>query len=281
MKTVEKSIVDAEETMRVLLESKLGQTGANPAWLTRLAEIYRRQGKLDQAAETYRRANDLQPDAGAIFGYSSPCRPLDQPHPAPFVCVDDFLPEAEIQELNQYALANQKIFAEALVGQDNEINTTQRKGLILRELGEFRGKLKQQAIARLPEVLDKLARERFEISTFEVEVSNHLDGHFFGVHYDDYPGVAHRQLNMVLFVHDTPARFTGGDLLLHDHAPAHLDARSDQLVFNGYTRFIPRRNRAVFFLPSYFHEVTPVHLAENDFAAGRLAVVAHFGVARR
>lgn len=101
----------------------------------------------------------------------------------------------------------------------------------------------------------------------ESEVVCHTEGGRFGRHTDDAYGAGGRVLTCVYYLHRTPARFTGGDLLLHD--PARLDGPQGPIEF---TRMAPSDNTALFFPADACHEVRGVHSDVTDPLHGRVSI---------
>lgn len=101
----------------------------------------------------------------------------------------------------------------------------------------------------------------------EGEVVCHTEGGRFGRHADDAYGSVGRVLTCVYYLHRQPARFTGGDLLLHD---AKSDDRPEDPI--GFTRFRPEHNTAVIFPAHVDHEVTIVHSDVTNPLEGRVSI---------
>jgi hypothetical protein len=148
-------------------------------------------------------------------------------------------------------------------------------------VGEVRLSLRMPAPAAVLERLVPALRDAIErrglveafrlgrrpLGNVESEVVCHTEGGRFGRHTDDAYGSGPRVLTCVYYLHHRPARFTGGDLLLHDIRPA---GGSDDPI--AFTRFPPADNTVVIFPADVGHEVTEVRSDAADALQGRVSI---------
>ena len=121
----------------------------------------------------------------------------------------------------------------------------------------------------LPQVLDQLGMEQFNIAEVEMQVTASNDGDFFHFHSDNgSERVASRHLTFVYFFHREPRQFEGGELRIHD-------ARLEDGVYvseGSYQTIVPQQNQIVFFPCELLHEITPVNCASQQFADSRFTL---------
>lgn len=111
--------------------------------------------------------------------------------------------------------------------------------------------------------------EPFAIGRTEVQLTVHRSGDVFRPHIDTVPGrgvIAGHRVTFVYYFHRKPRRFSGGDLLLFDTAPA-LGACGAH-----YTRIVPSHNSILFFPSSLFHHVLPVVCESAHAEHGRFTL---------
>jgi SM-20-related protein len=125
----------------------------------------------------------------------------------------------------------------------------------------------------LPTVVARMRLAPFELRALEIHALVYRDGDFFRVHRDTGPDNT-RRMTFVYYVHTSPKRFSGGDLLLYDtyfHPGEHRPG-SRQFDSNGRTRLSAIDNEIVFFPSEYYHEVAPVSDVGDDVRRARIAI---------
>ena len=246
--------------------------------LVRLGAVQRGKGDLAVALETYQRVTGLcpgHPEAswlGAVLSGSALPDGLapEGTAPVPFVRMTDFLPRERCDDLLAEVVAERERFVPAKVG-DGEVDLDMRHALVapprIRRkvrswfVPRLRGVV-ESVLARLPAVCD-LGAYRVEL-----DVTAHLNGHFFKVHRDwNEKRTPHRRISYAWYFHREPRRFSGGDLLLSD-----TDRETERYVPGAFTRIDPQHNSIVFFPSGCWHQITPVHGGGDDFGDGRFTV---------
>jgi SM-20-related protein len=193
--------------------------------------------------------------------------------PAQCVVLDEFLAPEEVSDLMQFTIEHEAEFqASEVVSPSSErgvVNYEHRRSRVLMELGTYEGLLLERIKAVLPEVLEKLGMEKFDISTVEAQITASNHGDFFQFHSDNgNDRVASRHLTFVYFFHREPRQFDGGELRIHD---ARL--QDGAYVSEGsYRTVVPRQNQIVFFPCELLHEITPVKCTSQVFADGRFTL---------
>jgi hypothetical protein len=261
-----------------LCQERLKSNPGNRALLCSLAEVYRKQGKLIDAAAVYDRLACLDPndrEAGymhAVFG--GPELPIGPKgiRAAPFVLFKNFLPPECHDALLPFALSVREQFVSARAG-------TLRPKAGARETLEFCGewfgvKLFHDAISKvLPSVLPRLQVQPFAIDVLDVQLRAYLDGHFYKAHMDapaNSPIVNRRVLNYVYYFHRLPKPYSGGELLVFD-----TDVEADKFTKSRFTRVVPEDNSIIFFVPNFYHCVLPVRCPSKDFSDSRFVINGH------
>ena len=192
-----------------------------------------------------------------------------------WVRVVDFLSPAEHRRLLDHVLAHQDAFHESgIIGQDGKLGVLDygfRRSRTLDDarLEEVWEMFERRLAAIVPAVRRELGVPWFPVGKVERQLTVHGTGGFFAPHVDTgSPVVASRRISCVYYFHETPPRFTGGELRLYDTwvtpngttgAPTH-------------TTLAAVDNSIVFFPSDAFHEVCPVEPASDAFGDSRFTV---------
>lgn len=184
----------------------------------------------------------------------------------PHLVLRDFLDEATVGGLLDYAQAHQSDFAPTKLG-SKAVNPSFRVSVGLSDLGKYRQALKTRILDLVPRLIAELQVTPFESPKLETELVAHGDGAFYKRHidtqtarYDDISQI--RVLSGVYYFHAEPRGFEGGALRLFaigaDPAP--------------YIDIEPVRNSFLVF-PSWApHEVRPVICPSHKFIDSRFAI---------
>lgn len=244
----------------VLARQALRSPGASASTLMGLAQLCRRAGALEEAA-------DLAALAAARGGTAPDVLAAEA-----LVRIVGFLPAAEraaYWDEGQHLLPSAAPSKVKDPERISRVNPESRCSLNLTLSGATR-----QSFARL---VRRAAAERGVAETLDVALEGgervdvcmtcHGDGAFFRAHADTsetiYPD---RLVSFVYYLHRTPKPFSGGDLLLYDRAS------NDGYSPLHYTRVPPADNTLIFFRSDAFHEVQPIHSASRDPADGRFTI---------
>jgi len=251
----------------------------NSLWLTK-ETLYRRMGKLSEAAEIAQKRT--QPSVGAnlsaTLGRGFSLKPIPQQQDknykaCPVFVVDDFLPIETTAELINYVVSLKTSFRKAKVDSDNPtFSPEKRQTLVLYDENKFQQYFLDFLTNNFERICGELDMPAFNISKIEIKHTNHLDGGFFHVHSDnpdkfEKPG---RAISWLYYFHQSPKMFQGGDLLVFD-----TNLETNFYDEGSFTKIVPMHNRLVAFPSWYYHTVTPVKLANNNFSDGRMAVAGH------
>jgi Rps23 Pro-64 3,4-dihydroxylase Tpa1-like proline 4-hydroxylase len=183
----------------------------------------------------------------------------------PYVVVRDFLDQADVIELLDYAVAHEANFIPTGVGKAT-INRSVRFSAVLRDLGRFKSLLTDKLVPMLPQFIDRLRVSQFDFSGLETELVAHGDGAFYKQHidtqtarYDEVKSI--RVLSGVYYFNADPKAFTGGSLRLF------AIGAKDQ-----FADIEPVCNSLLVF-PSWApHEVLPVSCPSKRFIDSRFAI---------
>ena len=196
-----------------------------------------------------------------------------------YVRMMDFLAPEEHRRLLDHVLAHKDAFQESgIVGPDGESGVVDygvRKSRTLdnQRLEDMWEMFERRLAGILPAVRRELGMPWFSVNKIERQLTVHGTGDFFGPHVDTGTAiVAKRRISCVYYFHETPRRFTGGELKLYDNwvtptgstgAPTH-------------TTLAPVDNSIVFFPSDAFHEVCPVQPGSDAFGDSRFTVTIWF-----
>jgi SM-20-related protein len=185
----------------------------------------------------------------------------------PHLVLRDFLDEATVLGLLDYALSRQSQFEPTQLG-SGRLDPSFRVSMGLRDLGGYRQVLKRKILDLLPALLSQLRLGACESPTLETQLVAHGDGAFYRRHIDTQTGrrdeVARiRMLSGVYYFHAEPRVFSGGALRLYPVFGK--DARN-------FVDIEPMRNSLLVF-PSWApHEVMPVSCPSKRFIDSRFAI---------
>ncbi|MGH9494145.1 MAG: 2OG-Fe(II) oxygenase [Candidatus Sulfotelmatobacter sp.] len=193
--------------------------------------------------------------------------------PAQCVVLDEFLAPQELEELTRFTLGHENDFRSSeVVEPDSEggvVNYEHRRSCVLMDLQQHQTVMLERIKSVLPQVLDQLGMEEFNIADVEAQVTASNDGDFFHFHTDDSSEqVAVRHLTFVYFFHRVPRQFEGGELRIHD---ARLED-ANYVSEGSYQTIVPQQNQIVFFPCELLHEITPVKCSSQAFADSRFTL---------
>ena len=258
------------------------RAAANPndvRTLNTLGQIYRKQGRLAEAAVVYARLAALTPDdarvralAAILRGDAPPEWPANEPlQPAPFALIRDFAPPAFHQTLLPTVLAApEEAVVASTVGRD-QYRPDLRQSFTVAGLQALQSAFWDVVAAALPAIVPRLQVPAFRVGGREVRIRTYRAGNFFEVHRDNsIPETADRQVSFVYFFHREPRRYTGGDLLLFDTSP---DSKRPPVT--NFTRIIPVDNAIVLFPSRFYHAVVPVQCSSPDPGDSRFVINGH------
>lgn len=189
------------------------------------------------------------------------------------VVLDEFLAPQELEALTRFTLEHEADFHASEIYSPNAengvINYDYRRSRVLMDLAEQQDMILGRIKSVLPQVVEKLGMEEFNIADVEVQITASNDGDFFHIHDDNgSEGVSTRHLTFVYFFHREPRAFEGGELLIHD---ARLEG--NQYVSDGtYQTIVPQRNQIVFFPCELQHEIAAVKCPSQLFADSRFTL---------
>lgn len=189
------------------------------------------------------------------------------------VVLDEFLAPQELEELTRFALEHEADFNVSEVvsphADSGVVNYEHRRSRVLMNLAQHQNLMLERIKSVLPQVLDQLGMEPFNIAEVEMQATASNDGDFFHFHSDNgSERVASRYLTFVYFFHREPRQFEGGELLIHDSR-----LKNGVYVSEGsYQSIVPQQNQIVFFPCELLHEITPVNCASRQFADGRFTL---------
>jgi Rps23 Pro-64 3,4-dihydroxylase Tpa1-like proline 4-hydroxylase len=194
--------------------------------------------------------------------------------PSPHLLIPDFLGQNLVDRLIGHCVGNEARFVATAVGDGHTatLDYGLRRSSTLAQADDFTRALQQTFQARLaallPTITAALGLSAFVPTTYEMEVTAHNDGAFFGKHIDTFTGradlPAQRMVTAVYYFFARPKRFSGGALRLYPL----LDA-SDT---SGFIDIEPVNDGLICF-PSFApHAVQPIACPSGAFAASRFAI---------
>jgi Rps23 Pro-64 3,4-dihydroxylase Tpa1-like proline 4-hydroxylase len=189
------------------------------------------------------------------------------------VVLDEFLAPRELAELTRFTLEHESEFQLSEVLSPNAekgvVNYDHRRSRVITEIGHLQDMMLDRIKSVLPQILNKLHMEEFDIAGVEAQITASNDGDFFHFHSDNGADhVSSRHLTFVYFFHREPRQFEGGELCIHD---SHLEA-GEYVSEGSYQTIVPQQNQIVFFPCELMHEITPVKCPSRAFADSRFTL---------
>jgi hypothetical protein len=159
------------------------------------------------------------------------------------------------------AVAFQEVFEQSRVSRRGvDIQTRASKVVYDDRLGDVAELLEDAVRERVADAVDKLGIEPFDISAFEIQMTSHNEGDFFGSHTDNASrDTAGRALTFVYYFHAEPPRFSGGELVF-------VDREGQETVLS------PGNDTLVLFDPRTVHEVRRISCPSGHFEDGRFTL---------
>ena len=262
------------------LQRALAADPHNAKALLRLGDVLRGKGSFPAALDAYQRLCALEPGnarahwlSAILSGGPPPSAAPSGQRPAPFVLLQDFLPQPQQERLFELTLAGSQGFTHTRVGSLKGLGPVDLKfRTSLAADAQTSREVRPLVIPRLrsvlPCVLARLGVQGLDRYSIEMDVTVTLAGGFCRPHKDN-ANESHRRrkINYVYYFHRQPQPFSGGDLLIYD-----TDLATEDFDFKSFLRVKPRHNSLIFFPSDYVHEITPVECASQDFADGRFTV---------
>ena len=263
----------AENVCRLRLQSD----PENRNVLRSLAEVYRKLGNLEEAAEVYSRLFRLDPadqDAGYLQAVLSGKEWPEAPpgtRAAPFVLLKGFLAAEFHDALIPFMESVRDQFV-PMVGGNKEYQPHHRQALDFPDPWEGKQRFRKCLANVLPQVLPRLYLPPFSVGPIEVCIRAYQDGNFFKVHQDSSASghYARRIINFVYYFHKQPRPYTGGELLLFDS-----DVAADTYTLARFTRVVPEDNSLIIFPCNFYHSVVTIRCPSQEFADSRFVINGH------
>lgn len=185
----------------------------------------------------------------------------------PYLIFPDFLSKELIEQLFSLAIAKQTEFKPSQIDNLNRrIDADIRISQILRDFDHLFEPLKQSFQEIKQQAMFELKLSAFELAHCEIELAVHEDGAFYKRHIDTSTNTpdakTQRVMTGVLYFHQQPRRFDGGQLRLYS-------LTKDE---STYIDIEPEYNSLVLFPAWAPHEVLPVSCPSGLFEHARFAI---------
>lgn len=209
----------------------------------------------------------LQPQDAQVNIKTAPTPiPKTDPLISRYLLIENFLTDAQNQQLFNYALQRKSDFVPTSTSTKAE---NYRTSLVLHSFPKFRELIVNRIKETFPDVLSKLDIPSFSIADIESQLTVHNDNNFYKLHNDNgSPDTATRVLTYVYYFYRKPKAFTGGKLIIYDsQIKGKYYVKADT-----FKTVEPKNNSIVFFLSRYMHEVLPVSCPSKAFADSRFTI---------
>lgn len=183
-----------------------------------------------------------------------------------YLQIDNFLTDAEHQQLLNYVLQRQPDFqpTTTFTGAANY-----RESVVLYSFPDFEDLFRKRLQQIFPSVVQQFGIAPFQLTSIESQLTAHNDGQFYKVHNDNgSQDTATRELTYVYYFYREPKSFTGGELVIYDSKVEN----NYYVQADTFKTVEPRNNSIVFFLSRYMHEVLPVRCHSGDFVDSRFTI---------
>lgn len=189
---------------------------------------------------------------------------------APHKLIRGFLGEEMVDQLLQYAVAQEEAFVPSRVGSTGlrRVAETVRISRVLNDLGPWRQVLEERFLAVMDDAVKELGLGTIDLAMLEIDLVAHGDGAFYARHIDAATSQINVRSNRVLtgvyYFHQRPQAFSGGELRLYSIRPVEQGGQNVDII--------PERDMLLLF-PSWApHEVRPVSCPSGGFAQSRFAI---------
>ncbi|MEB3341678.1 2OG-Fe(II) oxygenase [Okeania sp.] len=188
--------------------------------------------------------------------------------PSKCVKIENFLTQTENQKILESAIKLEPYFEKSTTS-SGLTDTNIRKSKVLYLAPISKARISNRIKLVLPQVLAKLARQKFPIAKIEAQVTAHNHGNYYHAHDDNgTPNVAQREITYVYYFYQQPKQFSGGELVLYDEK---INNNLYQQA-NSFKKIAVKNNTIVFFLSRYWHEVLPINCPSKNFADSRFTI---------
>jgi SM-20-related protein len=182
--------------------------------------------------------------------------------------VKDFLDPTLNQEILNYIVDNEAEFIVSKLSRKSYENSKDGiKSLTIFDIGKYKKVFEDKIKDLLPTIFDRLNIYPFTPAKIETEFGAYGDGAFFGHHVDTVTKAgaeSYRIISAIYYLHSTPRKFTGGELVLH---PLPIGVENDNSMH------VQHENNILVIFHSYVpHEVLPVVAPSLPFKDWRFAV---------
>lgn len=266
---------DILQRAAVKLDEKLCRNPEDVESMTSLGEIYRKLGMLEKAAEMYGKICNVSTDnrkakylQTLLAGERLARWPTDEKFiPPQFTQIKNYLSAPAHEELLSFVSGIESEFnpSTVLSGYFPEVS----KSFVYYIRNEFYEALREQLVAGLPTICERLQIKLFSAGYISLEIKAYKRSDYFRPHSDRYTG-GNRRINFGCVFYFTPKRFSGGDFLLFD-----TDFEGQNYLPTRFTRFIPEDNCAIFYPSDSYHSVVPVMTGSDRFSDSRFAIIGH------
>jgi Rps23 Pro-64 3,4-dihydroxylase Tpa1-like proline 4-hydroxylase len=183
-----------------------------------------------------------------------------------FLQLQNFLSSTEHAQLVEYAVAQEADFVSTTTSTGA---ANYRESRVLYNFPEWRSLMANRIREALPEVLQTLELDEFEITEIEAQLTAHNDGNFYRIHNDNGSKETEtRLLTYVYYFNHYPKNFWGGGLRIYD-----TTVKNNYFVAaDSYHDVQPDNNSIVFFLSRYMHEVLPITCPSGAFIDSRFTI---------
>jgi SM-20-related protein len=185
---------------------------------------------------------------------------------SPYLIIDDFLDNAAFDQVLNFALSQEAVYAAATV---TDTTSDYRKAKVLFDVAPVQPLFVPRIQAMTAAAFAQLTMLPVAVKTIECQLTAHGEGDYFKRHNDNgSPETAGRTLSYVYYFNRAPRGFSGGHLRMYE-----------TVVADGYytagtaSQDIEPRCNSMILFPSYcHHEVTPVKCPSGEFGDRRFTV---------
>ncbi len=245
-----------------------------------MANLRRRQGRLDQALLAARQALACDPGSrlaarlvAALSGSAVAAADAATALPAPFELRHDFFDAATHAQLLSLAMERQPALAPSTVGGVNPRRDWRRSRVDLNPAA-FEALAQAPIVVAARQAMAGFAMPAFDFGSIQMQFTAHNDGDFYKAHCDwGDGGSEHRRLTFVYYFNRQPRGYSGGDLLLFDSTD---DGRN--FAARSFTRVMPQDNMLIVFPSRFWHEVEAVRCGGGAYGDSRFTLNGWIGV---
>ncbi len=255
-------LIEIEKQIR----KKLSDDQSNEQLITRLAENYLQQGRLEEARKLFKQLSKTGSyPLSSLYTGELKNYQLDEFLIPQVRLVPDFLNETELAEIWNEVFSLEQFFSPARVHDKVDENLRSAKVIFEKKIPQSSKILKRKLNELITKNKDYKNLLKLDVFNSQLHLSRHLNQDFLSKHRDNDGNSTEskREWTYIYYFFKEPKAFTGGELLIYHTNPINHN------FVQSFTRIIPKNNLLILFPSDFFHEVNQIKMESETPIKGR------------